>query len=86
LCFSRGSVKTVSGAKIGDSENRIKSLYPGQIRVTPHEYVQAGHYLTFVPKDASDQQYRVVFKTDGRRVTRFQAGRLPEVGYVEGCA
>lgn len=79
-------ITTVRGAKIGDSEDRIKSLYPGQIRVTPHEYVQLGHYLTFVPKDASDRQYRLVFETDGRRVKEFRSGRLPEVEYVEGCA
>ncbi len=80
------SIATLSGAKIGDAESRIKSLYPRQIQVTPHEYVQAGHYLTFVPKNASDKNYRVVFETDGKKVTRFRPGKLPEVEYVEGCS
>ena len=84
--YGNNRITTVRGAKIGDSEDRIKSLYPGQIRVTPHEYVQGGHYLTFVPRDASDRQYRIVFETDGRRVKHIRAGRLPEVEYVEGCA
>jgi len=84
--YGNSRITTVRGAKIGDSEDRIKSLYPGQIRVTPHEYVQGGHYLTFVPRDASDRQYRLVFETDGRRVKHIRAGRLPEVEYVEGCA
>jgi hypothetical protein len=79
-------ITTLSGAKIGDTEARIKSLYPGQIKVSPHKYVPGGHYLTFVTKDASDKNYRVVFETDGKRVTRFRAGKLPEVEYVEGCA
>jgi len=79
-------ITTISGAKIGDSEDRIKSLYLGQIRVTPHKYVQGGHYLTFVPTDSSDRQYRMVFETDGRRVKWMRSGRLPEVEYVEGCA
>jgi len=80
-------IKTVSGAKIGDSEARIKSLYPGQIRVTNHQYVEGGHYLTFVPKDTADKNYRLVFETgvDGQ-VTTFRSGKLPEVEYVEGCA
>ena len=65
--YGNSRITTVRGAKIGDSEDRIKSLYPGQIRVTPHEYVRGGHYLTFVPRDASDRQYRLVFETDGRR-------------------
>lgn len=84
--YGNSRITTVRGAKIGDSEDRIKSLYPGQIRVTTHEYVRGGHYLTFVPRDASDRQYRLVFETDGRRVKQFRAGRLPEVEYVEGCA
>ncbi|WP_413172316.1 hypothetical protein [Anabaena azotica] len=79
-------VTTVSGAKIGDTEARIKSLYPGQIKVTPHNYVQNGHYLTLIPKDKADQNYRVVFETDGQRVTRYRSGKLPEVEFVEGCS
>ena len=85
----RGSrITTVRGAKIGDTEQRIKSLYPGQIRVTPHEYTfeQGGHYLTFIPKDERDRNYRLVFETLNNRVTTFRSGKLPEVEYVEGCA
>lgn len=78
-------ITTGKGAKIGDTETRIKSLYPGQIQVTPHEYVQKGHYLTFVPKDNVDKNYRLLFETDGTRVTRYRSGKLPEVEFVEGC-
>ncbi|GFE70174.1 hypothetical protein CFPU101_27840 [Chroococcus sp. FPU101] len=79
-------ITTRSGAKIGDTEARIKSLYPGQIEVTPHKYVPNGHYLTFIPKDAADKNYRVIFETDGKRVTRYRSGKLPEVAWVEGCS
>ncbi|MEH1850899.1 MAG: hypothetical protein V7L11_04230 [Nostoc sp.] len=79
-------ITTLKGAKIGDTEARIKSLYPGQIKVTPHKYVQNGHYLTFIPKDRAYQNYRVVFETDGKLVTQFRAGKLPEIEYVEGCS
>jgi hypothetical protein len=79
-------ITTRSGAKIGDTEARIKSLYPGQIQVTPHKYVEKGHYLTFVPKDDADKNYRVIFETDGSRVTRYRSGKLPEVEWVEGCS
>ena len=84
--FDNRNITTAKGAKIGDRETRIKSLYPGQIQVSQHEYIQKGHYLTFVPKDAADKNYRVVFETDGDRVTQFRSGKLPEVEYVEGCA
>lgn len=79
-------ITTLRGAKIGDSEARIKALYPKQIQVSQHAYRREGHYLTFVPKDKSDRNYRVVFETDGRKVTSFHAGKLPEVEYVEGCS
>jgi outer membrane protein assembly factor BamE (lipoprotein component of BamABCDE complex) len=79
-------ITTLKGAKIGDTEARIKSLYPGQIQVTPHKYVQGGHYLIFLPKEQADKNYRVVFETDGKRVTQFRSGKLPEVEYVEGCS
>ncbi len=79
-------ITTLKGAKIGDTEAQIKSLYPGQIKVTPHKYVQGGHYLTLIPKDRADQNYRVVFETDGKRVTQFRSGKLPEVEFVEGCS
>jgi hypothetical protein len=78
-------ITTLSGAKIGDTEARIKSLYPGQIKVTPHTYIK-GHYLTFIPKNKAEQNYRIVFETDGQRVIRYRAGKLPEVEYVEGCS
>lgn len=79
-------ITTRSGAKIGDTEAKIKSLYAGQIQVTPHKYVEKGHYLTFVPKDATDKNYRLIFETDGKRVTRYRSGKLPEVEWVEGCS
>lgn len=81
------SMTTLGGAKIGDSEARIRELYPGQIKSEPHEYVPGGKYLIFVPQDPSQSNYRVVFETDASGiVTRFRSGKLPEVKYVEGCA
>lgn len=85
--FQNRSITTIKGARIGDTEDRIKSLYPGRIKVTPHVYNRNGksHYLTFVPQDQSDKNYRLVFETDGDRVTLFRAGKLPEVEWVEDC-
>ncbi|MEG4233084.1 hypothetical protein QUA40_13370 [Microcoleus sp. Pol11C3] len=83
-------ITTISGARIGDQENRILSLYPGQIKATPHSYVirpsDNGKYLTFVPKDAVDKNYRIIFETCKNRVDRFRSGKLPEVEYTEGCS
>jgi len=78
-----GSVATVEGAKIGDTEDRIKSLYPGQVEVQPHKYTD-GHYLVVTPKGGGNN--RIVFETGSGKVTRYRSGRLPAVQYVEGCS
>ncbi len=79
------TVKTAAGAGIGDTEERIKSLYPGQVAVQPHKYT-SGHYLVVSPKSANDADMRLVFETESNKVTRFRSGKLPAVQYVEGCS
>ncbi|HEY9834592.1 MAG TPA: hypothetical protein V6D26_28840 [Stenomitos sp.] len=82
----KSRITTISGARIGDTESKIKSLYPGRITVTPAKYAPNGHYLIFTPKDRNDAHYRIVFETDGNRVTEFRSGKQPEVEWVEGCS
>lgn len=74
--------RTAEGAAIGDSEATIKRLYHGRLRVTRHAYVE-GHYLTVM---GADRRHCIVFETDGKKVTSYHAGRMPEVSYVEGCS
>ena len=87
--FSNKQITTIKGARIGDSEERIISLYPGQIQVTKHPYQRLPltnqKYLIFVPKDAADKNYRIIFETSKNRVERFRSGKIPEVDQVEGC-
>ncbi len=35
---------------------------------------------------SADEQYLIIFETDGKHVTGFRAGQAEEVGYVEGCS
>jgi hypothetical protein len=79
------SVATVEGARIGSSEARIDSLYQGRVMVQPHKYTD-GHYLVVGSGAGSDTTNRIVFETDGKVVTLFRSGRMPEVGWVEGCS
>ena len=81
-----GAIATDLGVRIGDSEERVAALYGNRLSTTPQKYT-AGHYLTVtVTASASaDSALRIIFETDGKRVTRYRAGRMPEVGYVEGC-
>jgi CubicO group peptidase (beta-lactamase class C family) len=78
-------VRTAEGAGIGDPEDHIQSLYPGRVEVQPHKYTE-GRYLIVRPAAPADSGYRIIFETDGTQVTRYRAGRLPEVGWVEGCS
>jgi hypothetical protein len=79
------SIATAAGARVGDDEARIKRLYPGQVTVTPHKY-RDGHYLTVTPSASADKRFRLVFETAGGRVTRYRAGMMPSVEYVESCS
>lgn len=77
-------VSTQAGAKVGDTEDKIKSLYP-DIEITPHKYLPSGHYMTVTPQDSVETNNRLIFETNGVQVTEIRAGRLPEVEWVEGC-
>ena len=81
----RGNFATSTGARIGDTEEKIKSLYPGQVTVSPHKYTD-GHYLTVAPTAEADSANRIIFETDGRNVVNYRAGVRPQVAYVEGCS
>jgi hypothetical protein len=79
-------VRTASGAGVGDTEERIKRLYPAQITVEPHHYdPEKGHYLNYWPKDAK-REYGMVFETDGEKVTSFRVGTSAAIALVEGCS
>jgi hypothetical protein len=79
-----GVVATTAGARVGDAEARINQLYPGRVQTAPHKYTD-GHYLT-VRGSGADSIHRLVFETDGQRVTHYRGGRMPEVEWVEGCS
>jgi len=79
-----GTVTTEDGAHIGDSEDKIKSIYGDELKVSPHKFIDGGHYLT-VMGDSASAGKAMVFETDGKQVTMFRAGRIPEVEWVEGC-
>jgi hypothetical protein len=79
-----GPTKTSNGAGIGDSEDRIKQLYAGRIKVEPHVYVDEGHYLNYVPVGRSN--VGIVFETDGQQVTSFRVGTFAAIALIEGCS
>jgi hypothetical protein len=76
---------TVEGARVGDDTAHVQRLYAPRVTVTPHKYTD-GQYLTVTPAAPADSGYRFIFEAGGGRVTRYRAGRLPEVRWVEGCS
>jgi hypothetical protein len=80
-------IRTASGAQVGDSESRIKKLYPNRIKVEPHHYIpESGHYLNYLPFDRTDKDYGIVFETNNGMVTSFRVGTLAAIALVEGCS
>ena len=80
-----GAAATSEGARVGDAESRILGLYAGRVESGPHKYVSGGKYLTVRAANPADSAYRLIFETDGQKVTRYRAGQRPQVEYVEHC-
>jgi hypothetical protein len=78
-------IQTNHKVGVGDDEAKIAKVYPERVTVSPHKYTE-GHYVTVGPRTKADSGFELVFETDSLRVTRYRAGRLPEVEYVEGCS
>ena len=78
------TLATDAGVRVGDAESRVLASYRGRAKSEPHKYVQGGHYL--VVPSPTDSTRQLVFETDGKRVTAWHVGRLPEVRWVEGCS
>jgi hypothetical protein len=79
-------ISTRSGARVGSSVAQVRALYPGQIEDAARPDGQPGGALVFVPKDAADANFRLVFSTDGTTVVSYRAGRVPGVLAPTGCA
>ncbi len=80
-------IKTLSGAGVGDTEAQVQARYANALQAAPHKYVPGGKYLTLVPSAAADANFRLIFETDASaKITRYRAGKQPEVSYVEGCS
>jgi hypothetical protein len=76
------SVRTPSGARVGQSEHEVRRIYGSRLGVTEHKYYEAGHY--FIVRSA-DGRFGLIMETDGKHVLQINAGLWPSVGYVEGC-
>ena len=78
-------VRSDAGVAVGDRTARVADAYAGRLVTMPHKYVPGGQYLTVRSTSPPDSLRRMVFETENGRVTRFRAGRVPEVEWIERC-
>jgi len=93
-----GAWQSLSGAKIGMSEQEVRDIYGDWMKKSGHPYLdEAGSYLTLT---SAEGKYAMTFETALRDinpetlksksspkfVTDFRAGLAGAVGYIEGCA
>ncbi len=74
--------QTSSGIQIGDAEERLRQVYGSKVKLTPHKYIDTGHYLTV---QSGDGRLGVRFETENGKITTFYAGTYEAIQYVEGC-
>jgi hypothetical protein len=75
-------VFTFAGLQVGDSEAHARKVYGPKLKVSAHQYVDTGHYLTV---KSDDPRYGVRFETDNGKITMYYAGNYDAIQYVEGC-
>ena len=78
-------VQSDGGVAVGDSASKVEAAYAGRVSTLPHKYVAGGQYLTVRAASPADTTLRIVFESEGGRITRFRSGRVPEVQFVERC-
>ena len=74
--------ETTRGAKIGDTEKEVLTLYDGKLSVEPHHYYVNGNYLTFIKKG---QDHSIRFETNGEKITLIYSGVNEYVNQIEDC-
>lgn len=85
--------QSMSGARVGMSEQEVHAIYGEWLQSTAHPYLdESGSYLSLT---SSDGRYAMIFETGPKTgdaknqtkyVSEFRAGLKAAVNYIEGCA
>ena len=79
-------LRTISGVGVGSSTTEITATYGERVVVSPGHLDTVNHdYLTYIPSDAADLDFRLRFETVDDVVTTYRIGKLPEVEWVGRC-
>ena len=81
----RSGPTTREGVGVGSTEADVFAAYPDRISISPHEYLDGGHYLDVSRRAADGTVFYLRFATDGEQVTSISTGSDAALA-VEGCA
>jgi hypothetical protein len=79
-----GSVTTRSGIGVGTPEQVVTDLFGDQIERSVNDDGTVD--LIFVPSDAGDADYRVIFTVSEGKVLRYRAGKVPDILAAAPCS
>jgi hypothetical protein len=77
------TLHTLSGARIGNTEDELQRIYGARLDVQPHKYDENGRTITY---RSSDGALGLRFETSSGKVTAIQSGPWEHLNYVEGCS
>jgi hypothetical protein len=79
----KNNYSTDTGITIGQSEKMIYYKYNRRSIIEQiHPYIgKEGKYIIV----NTQKGYQIIFETDHGLITSFRTGKLPSVGYIEGC-
>lgn len=79
-----GPVTTRSGIGVGTPEEVVTDLFGDQIERSVNDDGTVD--LVFVPSDAGDADYRVIFTVAAGEVLRYRAGKMPDILTPAPCS
>ncbi len=78
------SISTAEGVHNQDSEARAIQVHGKRLQIEPHSYLpETGHYLTLI---SPDRNYGIRFETEDGKITRYYAGTIKAISFIEGCS
>lgn len=85
--FLDRTFRTTEGIGVGSTEADVLNAYGGGQSPPPDRGFigKPYRYLKASPQNQEDQDYRIVFESDGSQVVKYYVGKLPEVENKNGC-
>ncbi|MBD2254679.1 hypothetical protein [Nostoc parmelioides] len=78
------NVKTAKGVKVGDSQYNLATYGIKNFQLIGNKNSKQRYFIYAPPKA---KNYRIIFESgEYEYITRYRAGKIPEVNYPFGCA